>query len=53
MSKEESAARAEKIDHLAELMYMHLQQLPPRERAVRLQAIERIAERVAETAKGA
>jgi hypothetical protein len=50
VSEEESAGRAAKIDRLAELMYMHLQQLPPRERAARLKAIERIAERVAKAA---
>jgi hypothetical protein len=50
VSEAESEARAAKIDHLAERMYMHLQQLPPPERAVRLKAIARIAERVAKAA---
>lgn len=48
VSAAESAARAAKIDHLAELLYMHLQQLAPRERAVRLKAVAKIAERIAE-----
>lgn len=47
---EENKARAEKIDHLARLMYMHLQQLPPKERQERMRAIERIAEEVRSTA---
>jgi len=46
MSDAEGAARAARIDRLAELLYMHLAQLPPKARAERMRAIQRIADRV-------